>query len=391
MSLAATMQAACIDRVGGPIRIAALPVPRPGPTDVLVRVAASGVNHVDLFVRSGAYRTHTPLPFVIGRDAVGSVVEVGAGVAAFAVGDRVWCNSLGHAGRQGALAEYAVVAADRLYRLPDAIDPEHAAVVLHTGATAHLGLARQARLQAGETLFVEGAGGGVGSAIVQMARFMGARIIATAARRDHDWCRQCGADVLIDYHDDDRYEQARQAAPEGIDVWWDNSGHNDFAAVLPLMRLGGRAIVMSGLRGGAASLPVGPMYTRDVSLHGFAISNASVSDLAHAATAINRLLAAGRLNARIGATGRKDRNPGTTAGGPDRCFDRFLDGSPVGLDLPSRKGRPVVPYNSGVTNHERFLSAHSARTIPSATPRRAKLSLFFQQSGFIRVRPLPPL
>ncbi|MBS0406879.1 MAG: NADPH:quinone reductase [Proteobacteria bacterium] len=296
------MPAACIDRVGGPIRIAALPVPRPGPTDVLVRVAASGVNHVDLFVRSGAYRTHTPLPFVIGRDAVGSVVEVGAGVAAFAVGDRVWCNSLGHAGRQGALAEYAVVAADRLYRLPDAIDPEHAAVVLHTGATAHLGLARQARLQAGETLFVEGAGGGVGSAIVQMARFMGARIVATAARRDHDWCRQCGADVLIDYHDDDRYEQARQAAPEGIDVWWDTSGRNDFAAVLPLMRLGGRAIVMSGLRGGAASLPVGPMYTRDVSLHGFAISNASVSDLAHAATAINRLLAAGRLNARIGAT-----------------------------------------------------------------------------------------
>lgn len=62
MSLAATMQAACIDRVGGPIRIAALPVPRPGPTDVLVRVAASGVNHVDLFVRSGAYRTHTPCP-----------------------------------------------------------------------------------------------------------------------------------------------------------------------------------------------------------------------------------------------------------------------------------------------------------------------------------------
>ena len=301
MSLAVTMPAACIDRVGGPIRIAALPVPRPGPTDVLVRVAASGVNHVDLFVRSGAYRTHTPLPFVIGRDAVGSVVEVGAGVAAFAVGDRVWCNSLGHAGRQGALAEYAVVAADRLYRLPDAIDPEHAAVVLHTGATAHLGLVREARLQAGDTLFVEGAGGGVGSAIVQMARAIGARIIATAARRDHDWCRDCGADVLIDYHDDDRYEQARQAAPAGIDVWWDNSGRNDFAAVLPLMRLGARIILMSGLRGADPALPVGALYTRDITLHGFAISNASVSELAAAAQVINRLLATGRLQARIGA------------------------------------------------------------------------------------------
>ena len=80
MSRARTMQAAYIDQVGGPIRIGALPVPRPGPTDVRVQVAASGVNHVDLFVRSGAYRTHTPLPFVIGRDAVGTVVEVGAGV-----------------------------------------------------------------------------------------------------------------------------------------------------------------------------------------------------------------------------------------------------------------------------------------------------------------------
>ena len=79
MSRARTMQAAYIDQVGGPIRIGALPVPRPGPTDVRVQVAASGVNHVDLFVRSGAYRTHTPLPFVIGRDAVGTVVEVGAG------------------------------------------------------------------------------------------------------------------------------------------------------------------------------------------------------------------------------------------------------------------------------------------------------------------------
>lgn len=296
------MQAAYIEQAGGPIRIGALPVPRPGPTDVLVRVAASGVNHVDLFVRSGAYRTHTPFPFVLGRDAVGTVAEAGPGVSAFQPGDAVWCNSLGHGGRQGALAQYAVVAADRLYPLPAGVDAAAAAAVLHTGATAHLGLVRRAGLQAGETLLVEGAGGGVGSAIVQMARGMGARIIATASRSDHDWCRQCGADLLIDYHDADRYAQARQAAPEGIDVWWDNSGRNDFAAVLPLMRLGGRIVLMSGLRGADAALPVGALYTRDISLHGFAISNAAVSDLAHASAAINRLLAAGRLKARIGAT-----------------------------------------------------------------------------------------
>ncbi|MEZ5607230.1 MAG: NADPH:quinone reductase [Burkholderiaceae bacterium] len=301
MSPIATMQAAYIEQAGGPIRIGPLPVPRPGPTDVLVRVAASGVNHVDRFVLSGAYRTHTPFPFVLGRDAVGTVVQAGPGVDAFKAGERVWCNSLGHAGRQGALAEYAVVAADRLYRLPAAADPLQAVAVLHTAATAHLGLARHARLQAGETLLLEGAGGGVGSAVLQIARAMGVRVIATAAAADADWCRQCGAEQVIDYHHADRYEQVSRAAPHGIDAWWDNSGRNDFAAVLPLMRLGARIILMSGLRGADPALPVGALYTRDITLHGFAISNASVSELAAAAQVINRLLATGRLQARIGA------------------------------------------------------------------------------------------
>lgn len=302
MSTPTTMQAACIDQLGGPIRIAALPVPRPGPTDVLVRVAASGVNHVDRFVLSGAYRTHTPFPFVLGRDAVGTVAEAGPGATAFKVGDRVWCNSLGHGGRQGALAEYAVVAADRLYPLPDAADAQQAVAVLHTAATAYLGLVRHAGLQAGETLLLEGAGGGVGSAVLQLARTMGVRVIATASAADEDWCRQCGAERVIDYHRADRYEQVRHAAPEGIDAWWDSSSRNDFAAVLPLMRVGARVVLMSGLRDTNPVLPVGALYTRDIALHGFAISNASTHDLAAAAHAINRLLAAGQLRARIGAT-----------------------------------------------------------------------------------------
>ncbi|MBS0507268.1 MAG: NADPH:quinone reductase [Proteobacteria bacterium] len=296
------MRAAFIEQPGGAIRLGRLPVPCPGPTDVLVRVQASGVNHVDLFVRSGAYRTPMPRPFVLGRDLVGSVAGLGAGVSGFAVGERVWCNSLGHAGRQGALAEYAVVAADRLYPLPAQADAQQAVAMLHTAATAHIGLVREARLQAGETLLVEGAGGGVGSAVVQLARCMGARVIATASARDAAWCRQCGADVVLDYRTADLYQQVSQAAPEGIDLWWDNSGRHDFLAVLPLMRLGGRVLVMSGLGGASASLPVGQLYTRDVSLHGFAISNASAADLARAAAAMNRLFAAGRLQARIGAT-----------------------------------------------------------------------------------------
>ncbi|WNK20975.1 NADPH:quinone reductase [Halomonas piscis] len=304
MPIPATMQAAFIRETGGTdrIEIGELPVPPLGPTDVLVRMEASEVNHVDLFVRSGAFPTHTPFPFVIGRDLVGTVVEAGSGVAAFAANDRVWCNSLGHDGRQGAFAEYAVVSAERLYPLPPGVAPLEAAAVLHGAATAHIGLTREARLAAGETLLVEGAGGGVGSAVVQMAAARGARVIATASAEDADWCRRCGAEAVFDYHRDDLYRQVQDAAPEGVNVWWDCSGRHDFAHCLPLMAPGGRAVVMAGLQGAAPALPVGAMYTREITLHGFALSNAGVSDLAQAARAINRLLAAGRLKGRIGAT-----------------------------------------------------------------------------------------
>jgi len=297
------MRAAFIRATGGieQIEIGELPVPRPGPTDVLVRMEASEVNHVDVFVRSGAYHTHTPFPFVIGRDLVGTVVETGSAVASFQTGERVWCNSLGHHGRQGAFAEYAVVAEDRLYPLPDGVDFREAVSVLHTAATAHIGIVREARLRPGETLLVEGGGGGVGSAVVQMANAMGARVIATVAPQDDAWVKGQGAQAVFDFHLKDIYGLVREAAPDGIDVWWDTSGHNNFTQCLPLLAIGGRAIIMSGLRGSDPPLPVGEMYTRDVVLHGFAISNASVQDLALAAASINRLLANGKLKARVGA------------------------------------------------------------------------------------------
>lgn len=307
MTVPRTMHAAYIRATGGTDRIeyGDLPTPQPGPTDVLVLLEASEANHVDLFVRSGAYATHTPFPFVIGRDIVGTVAAKGVGVAGFAESDRVWCNSLGHHGRQGAWSEYAVVPADRLHPLPKGVDAQEAAAVLHGAGTAHIGLVREARLAAGETLFIEGGGGAVGSAVIQMARAIGARVIASAGPEDAAWCQSLGADVVLDYHQKDLYARVRAAAPDGLDVWWDASGHNHFAECLPLLAMRARVIVMSGLRGTTPpALPVGAMYTREITLHGFAISNASVADMAAAATFINRLLAAGKLRARIGATYR---------------------------------------------------------------------------------------
>lgn len=300
MDVPRSMRAAFIRVKGGPelIEFGMLPVPSPGPTDVLVAMEASEVNHVDLFVRSGEYQTHTPFPFVIGRDLVGTIVETGSGVDGFRVGDRMWSNSLGHAGRQGSFAEYAVVPADRCYPLPDGVDPLSAAAVLHTAATAHIGLFRRARLQTGETVFVGGAGGGVGSALVQIAAASGAKVIAAASARDTKWCLACGATEVLDHHLPDLYERVGELVPEGVDIWWDASGHHDFGACLPLVRPGGAVVVMAGM-GASPVLPVGALYTRDLSLHGFAISNASVDDLAGSARLVNELLAQGRLQARI--------------------------------------------------------------------------------------------
>ena len=279
------------------IRIGRLPLPALGPTEVLVRTTAMAVNHVDTFVRSGSYRTPLPVPFVIGRDLVGVVAAAGD-LSSFRVGEEVWCNSLGHGGRQGSFAEYAAVPAERLYRLPTGVDAELAVSLAHPAATAYLALFRHGGLRVGQTVFVGGGGGGVGSAAVQLANVAGARVITTAATRDADWCRACGADVVIDYHDERATELVRDAAPEGIDVHVDTSGRHDFESSVPLLARGGRLIVLAALKARPV-LPVGALYTNDASVRGFIISNASVADLATTAAAVNQLLAAGRLRSRI--------------------------------------------------------------------------------------------
>lgn len=302
LQLPATMRAAVIHETGGVDKICVeeLPLPQPGATDVLVRMEASAVNHVDLFVRSGAWKTALPMPFVIGRDLVGTVVDKGPGVTGFAVGGRVWSNSLGHHGRQGSWSEYAAVEAARLYPLPGGVDAREAAVVLHGAATAWLALFRHACLSIGETVLIEGAGGAVGSAAVQMAGLAGASVVATASAGDAGWCRDCGAGTVLDYHGDDLLKAVAAAAPGGLDLWWDCSGRQRVADRLALMAEGGRIIMTAGLGHQDVIFPAGEFYTRDLELHGFVISNASIPELAAAAAGINRMLASGRLRGRMG-------------------------------------------------------------------------------------------
>jgi len=293
------MKAAYVDELGGAenIRYDDLPVPSPGPDDVLVRVDASAVNPVDTFVRSGAFRTPVPLPLVLGRDLVGVVVDTGARTSGFASGDRVWCNSLGHAGRQGAAAQYAVVPTDRLYRLPDGADPVEAVAVLHPGATAYLALATHARLQPGETVYVGGGAGHVGRAATVRAVRAGARVVASAGAADLDQCRALGAEIALDYRDPDLAYWLRRATPDGIDVHLDTSGKHDLVLAADLLAHRGRIVLMAG-QTARPELPVGPLYVNDASLLGFVISNATTSELADAATAVNAMLLEGSLKPR---------------------------------------------------------------------------------------------
>jgi NADPH:quinone reductase-like Zn-dependent oxidoreductase len=286
------VKAAYITTLGSPdvITYGEMDRPVPGPTDVLVRVEAAAVDPVDTFVRSGAYRTPTPFPFVLGRDLVGTVAETGPGATGFAVGDRVWSHSMGHGGRQGVTAEYCVVGVDRLYHLPADVDAARAVAVLHPVATAHLALFRHARLRPGETVLVIGGAGNVGRAATVLAVRAGARVLAVARAETASDCLRAGATAVVDHRDPDAAEQLRELTGDGVDVHLDTSGHQDLDAALALVGHGARVVLMAGLAARPV-LPVGAVYPRDVSLVGFAISNASVDDLAGTARVINRGLA----------------------------------------------------------------------------------------------------
>lgn len=293
------MRAAYIERLGPPeaIRFGELPAPRPGPTDVLVDVDATTVHPVDTFIRSGRFRTPTPFPFVIGRDLVGTVAAAGPGAPGFRAGDPVWCNSLGHGGRQGAAAEQAVVDADRLYRLPPGVDPYQAVAVVHPAATAHLALFTHGRLRPGQTVLVAGAAGNVGRALVELAAEAGARVLATAAARDAGACRSLGAAETFDYRDPGLPGRLLAAAPDGVDLHLDTSGTNDLAAAVALLAPRGRIVVLAG-GGTRPELPTGELYRKGGSVVGFAISHATAGELGEAARTVGRLLAAGRLRPR---------------------------------------------------------------------------------------------
>jgi NADPH2:quinone reductase len=296
------MKAAFIDRPGPPesIRFGELPRPEPRAGEVLVRVRAVAVNPIDTYVRGGLIPMEIPRPFIVGCDLAGVVEAVGSGATRFRAGDRVWGSNQGILGRQGTFAEYAAVADDFLYPIPDGVRDRDAAATALVGITAHLGLVRAARLRRGETLFVNGGTGGVGSVVVQMARALGARVATTGGTDERvARCRELGADLAINYRTEDVEAAVKEFAPGGVNVFWETRREPDFDRAVRMLAERGRIVVMAG-RDARPQFPVGPFYVKECSLHGFVMFKASAEEQREAAADLNRWLAAGTVRANIG-------------------------------------------------------------------------------------------
>jgi NADPH2:quinone reductase len=295
------MKAAYINQPGPPenIIVGEFPTPEPAGNQVLVRVAAAALNPVDTYIRSGTIKMNIPLPFIVGCDLAGVVEKVGPSAKRFKVGDRVWGSNQGLLGRQGTFAEYAAVEEDWLYPTPSGVSDETVAACALVGITAHLGLVRDAKLQAGETLFVNGGTGGVGSVVVQMAKAIGARVVTTAGSDEKvATCLQQGADAAINYKTENVAERVKEFAPDGVNVWWETLREPDFDQTVALLAPRGRMVLMAG-RDARPAFPVGPFYVKGCHLVGFAMFNATPAEQRTAAEDINRWLAAGKIRPRI--------------------------------------------------------------------------------------------
>lgn len=295
------MKAAYIERTGPPENIICGELPRPavGPTQMLVRVTAAAVNPIDTYIRAGANYWELPRPYIVGCDLAGDIESIGAQVKRFKPGDRVWGSNQGLLGRQGTFAEYAAVDESWLYPIPAGVADQTAASLALVGITAHLGLFREGQLQRGQTVFVRGGTGGVGSVVIQMAKAVGARVITTGGSDAKvARCKELGADLAVNYRTDDVAQAVQEFAPGGVHLFWETLREPDFDEILSHLADGGRIIIMAG-RDARPSFPVGPFYVRNCSLHGFVMFKATPDEQRACAEDINRWTRTGQLRPNI--------------------------------------------------------------------------------------------
>ena len=300
------MHAAFFTATGAPdvIQYGELPDPLPGEGEVLIRVEAAAVNPIDTYIRSGAIAQPLTFPYVPGCDLAGVVEQCGPGTRCYQVGDRVWGSNQGLFGRQGSCAELSAVREEWLYPTPEGQSSAEAAAGALVGITAHLGLFLHGGLKSGETLFVNGGTGGVGSAVLQFAKASGARVITTAGsaeKREH--CLALGADIALDYRSPTLDDELRAATDEsgGIDLWWETLREPNLERTIGCMRKRGRIVLMAG-RTARPDFPQGAFYVNDLRMIGFAMFNASPDEQRECAETMNTWYREGKWKPQIGRT-----------------------------------------------------------------------------------------
>jgi len=293
------MKAIQVKQVGGPeaMEVVELPIPQPKANEAVVKLAASGVNFIDVYHREGRYKV--ALPFIPGQEGAGVVTEVGAEVKSVKAGDRVaWSGPL------GSYAEYAALPVDRLVPIPHSVSDQQAAAAMLQGMTAHYLSHDTFPLKKGETALVHAAAGGVGLLLVQMAHNIGARVIATVSNEAKaNLASEAGADEIILYtHADFEVETKRLTGGKGVDVVYDSVGKTTFDKGLNILRPRGMMVLFGGSSGAVPPFDLitlshkGSLYVTRPTLANYI---ATRQDLLARSSAVFNMVAAGKLKLRI--------------------------------------------------------------------------------------------
>jgi len=293
------MKAIQVKQPGGPeaLELVDIPVPQPKPNEAVVKIAAAGVNFIDIYHREGRYKV--PLPFVAGQEGAGTVTAVGTDVRSVKPGDRVaWT------GIQGGYAEHVAAPADRLVAIPPGVSDREAAAIMLQGMTAQYLSYTTFPLKRGDTALVHAAAGGVGLLLVQMAHNIGARVIGTVSTEEKArLAREAGADEIILYTQADfESETRRLTSGKGVDVVYDSVGKTTFEKGLSVLRPRGMMVLYGGSSG--AVPPFDPIIlTQKGSLHLTRPSLqhyiATREELEARASAVFGMIAAKKLKLRI--------------------------------------------------------------------------------------------
>jgi NADPH2:quinone reductase len=297
------MKAIRVHEYGGPavLKLEEVPDPKPGPADLLVRVKAAGVNPVDAYIHTGTYARKPPLPYTPGQDGAGEIEAVGADVAGFKTGDRVYIAGIGNTvAGAGTYAERAICAPSQLHRLPARVSFGQGAALGVPYCTAYRALFQRAAAKPGETVLVHGATGGVGIASVELAHSRGLTVIGSggtdkglAAVTEH------GADVVVNHRAPNYTEDIMRATGgRGVNLIIELAAHVNLDRDLGLLAKGGRVVVVGNR--GRVEIDARQAMGRDATILGMTLFNVTDADFVEIHAALVSGLEIGTLNPVIG-------------------------------------------------------------------------------------------